>query len=159
MRNRLAALAAAALLSAFAVTPVLAHGNPEISVDRVAAAPGESLHVTGEEFEEDLELHLELIGVGGTTELADVTTDDSGAFSVTATIPADVRPGTYRIVAQGPDESASVDFEVLAGPAAAPPLSETATAVEGETSDTVTAALAFAIGGVAMLGAVLAWRR
>lgn len=158
MRSRIGILIAAAALAALLGPPAWAHGNPEITVQPAQAPPGGTVTVTGSEWEQGLALQIELRGAAESVTLADVTTSDEGAFTVILTLPADTSPGSYQLVAAGGDDSATVDFEVMGGPVSAPGAAMP-TVVEEKTANSVAVAFGFAVGAVALLGAVLAWRR
>ncbi len=90
---------------------------------------GSTVPIGGEKFAEHGRLELQLVGVAGRFRLGDVTTDSVGGFAESFDIPADIKLGTYRLVALATDddEVASLNVELLAespAPDKGPGLSE-----------------------------------
>jgi hypothetical protein len=104
--------ALAAVILALFPSAVLAHGGTEVSVGG-EIRPNGSIDVTGEEFAPNDVVRIELRKEGvNPIELGRVPADDEGAFSATLHVPATVRPGLYRLAAEG-KESATADVPVL----------------------------------------------
>lgn len=84
--------------------------------------PGDSVRFTGERFGRRAALKIELVGIGGRTQLAEVRTDSVGSLLGALAVPAILAPGSYCIVAIAADgdEVASVDVSVVAARASAP---------------------------------------
>ncbi len=78
--------------------------------------PGDSVATTGEHFGRRAPLKILLVGTVGRRPLAEIRTDSLGALRWTLILPADVPPGSYRVVAVAADgdEVASVDVSVVA---------------------------------------------
>lgn len=89
-----------------------AHGNPEVRVEPESAMSGEDVTIEGEGFEEDSEVSLTLEGVLGEISLGSVTTDSEGAFSLAASLPAAVAPGSYKVRVVGADDVATADLHI-----------------------------------------------
>ncbi len=78
--------------------------------------PGDSVEATGQRFSRRATLTIEFVGIAGRTRLDQVRTDSLGAFRRALVVPADLSPGSYRVVAVAADgdEVASVDVSVVA---------------------------------------------
>lgn len=94
--------------------PALAHEDAVLEVDRSAIAPGDSLALDGSDFTAGFEYQLRLVGTLDEHDLANVRADSAGRFRVEVSVPSDVRPGRFRIVAVAGDgdEVASADLRV-----------------------------------------------
>jgi hypothetical protein len=97
----LACAAVAAGLLILAVVPAaLAHdGSPRLVLEPPQVSPGQVVVVRGEDLGADDEMRLALVGGAGRTELATVTSDGQGHFTVAVQISADAPAGTYSIEA------------------------------------------------------------
>ncbi len=94
-----------------------------------AVSPGDTILVDGREFEAGEAYVFKLLGVLAKYELPGAIADDEGRFSLKLTIPLEVRPGAYEIVAIAPDGDVAARLEIAvleatAGTAPAP-VSET----------------------------------
>ena len=95
-RKPAAAGLAAAALFLFAVSTTAAHeGGPRLLLEPNRINPGGVVLVRGEDLGLDEPLQLSLVGEVGRVELAAVTTDGEGHFTVAVEVPADVSAGTY----------------------------------------------------------------
>ena len=94
--------------------PALAHEDAVLEVDRSAVAPGDSLVLDGSDFGEGGEYQLRLVGTLDEHDLAKVRADSAGRFRVEVSVPSDVRPGRFRIVAVAGDgdEVASAELRI-----------------------------------------------
>jgi hypothetical protein len=83
---------------------------------------GDSLTIDGAKFTRNDEVTLVLVGVAGRVPLGAAPTDSAGKFSRKFLVPASMREGQYRLVAEAidGDEVASVQVVVQAASAAAP---------------------------------------
>ena len=138
---------------------VLAHEGTEVSV-RGEVRPSGPIEVTGEEFAPNDIVRIELRKEGvNPIELGRVPADGEGAFSVTLHVPATVRPGLYRIAAEG-KESATADVTVLE-PAEGnvniepEPLADGSVSNDRPTGEVV--GLAALTAAIAVVGAGLLW--
>ncbi|MFQ6046296.1 MAG: hypothetical protein ACE5PT_08055 [Gemmatimonadales bacterium] len=77
---------------------------------------GSSVRFAGEKFSRNTSLALVLVGTLGRIAVGKVRTDSAGGFTQELMVPADLRPGTYRLVAIAPDgdEAATLDVTILA---------------------------------------------
>lgn len=75
----------------------------QMQVSSTTVVPGGTVTVSGSGFAPNSTVFIEIRPDG--RRLGQVTTDASGAFSLTVTIPADTEPGRYRLVAIGQDPS------------------------------------------------------
>lgn len=107
-----------ALLGALVYPGVLPGPHPEGILEPAAKTfvAGDSLSIGGRKFEPDDAVTLLLIGVAGRTELVTAATDSAGAFRVRVLVPASLKPGSYRLVAEAVDgdEVGTVEVMVLA---------------------------------------------
>lgn len=87
-----------------------AHSAPFIILQPTAGLAGSRVTIQGFEFPALRTVNVTFAGEAWTQ----VTTDVSGTFSVTATVPA-APPGTYQVVAREPDsgDSATANFKIL----------------------------------------------
>ena len=92
-----------------------AHEKGVLKLATRQLVPGDSLGITGERFGRRAALRIKLVGTSGWTRLAEVRTDSLGAFRRALVVPADLSPGSYRVVALAVDgdEVASVDVSVV----------------------------------------------
>lgn len=84
---------------------------PSIAVSTTNPAEGSTIDVSGTDFDADSTVTLTLYSQP--YALGSVTTDSSGAFAASVTLPDGVT-GTHTIVGQGPSSSASVIIEIYA---------------------------------------------
>ena len=85
------------------VVPASAHETGVIRLDAKALAVGAELGMRGEKFTKRIQLDLELRGTLKTFKLREVETDTSGKFQLRVALPADAKPGKYRVVAVASD--------------------------------------------------------
>ncbi len=111
---RLFVLALTTSLAHASAGPAEAHEEGVLTVASPSAAAGSALAVSGEHFSGSTSFRLLLKGALREYELGTIDSDTAGAFTREIVIPADVRPGAYRLVAVAPDgdEAAEVDLEV-----------------------------------------------
>jgi hypothetical protein len=105
--RRFAVAATAVLLLIFGAQAVLAQygSNGTLVLSKSVAAPTSDVDVTGTGFEADSTVHITIQSVP--VLLGTVTSDGSGGFTTTVTIPADF-DGAHTIVATGVDPEESV---------------------------------------------------
>lgn len=113
-------LAAAAVLAAANAPFAHAHGNPEITIHPNPVPTGSSVLIKGQGFEEGVEVSLNLEGVSGTIALGMAMTDAEGRFEEEVDLPGSATPGSYRLRAEGSDDSAVLEFRISAGGGGAP---------------------------------------
>ncbi len=102
-----------ALLTVVLATVILvyAHGT-SVKVDKASAAPGEPITVKGEGISSNGEIKLSLRGMQDYS-LGTTRGDEHGRFEQKVTLPADIHPGDYSLMAEG-EKTASVKFKVIA---------------------------------------------
>ena len=115
MRRGILLLGLLALLPAGAV-PAFAHGT-SLKVDKATAAPGETITLKGEGVTGAGEIRLSLSGVQD-YQLGTAKGNEHGQFEARVTLPADVRPGDYLVVAEN-EKRATAKLKVAAGAAQA----------------------------------------
>lgn len=108
-----------AFLLALATSGVaLAHGEPVITVNPVAVAPGGEVVVTGSDMEAGEVFLISLENALSTIKLDEVTAtgeSDEAGFTITLIIPNDVAPGTYIVRAATEEgEAVTADLTVTA---------------------------------------------
>lgn len=109
------------------------HGDATLEASATSVAVGGTLTLQGALFVPGEAHRLVLRGTLDDHELGTVTADADSTFTRELTIPTDVRPGNYRLVAVAPDgdEVATLDLPVLeARPAESAP-GEATPAAEG----------------------------
>lgn len=89
--------------------PASAHGE-SVKVVPSQAKPGDSVTITGQGFESGEEVGLSLSSARGRVALGHADVDKMGSFSVTVSIPSDVVPGSYQLVATTRDGEVVTDF-------------------------------------------------
>ena len=90
----------AGLLILAAAPAALAHdGSPRLVLEPAQVSPGQVLVVRGDDLGADDELRLALVGGAARTELATVTSDGEGHFTVAVQISADAPAGIYTVEA------------------------------------------------------------
>lgn len=110
---------AAALLLALVPRAARAHGEGVLKVPASSVAAGSPFAVQGSSFEKGMLLRLVLLGALQEYALQEVVADTAGAFSVEVTLPAEARPGQYRVVAIAPDGDQVASLDLVVTPAAA----------------------------------------
>jgi hypothetical protein len=106
-------LSIAVLLLAMTVT-AYAHGT-SVKVDKPTAAPGDTITVKGEGLTSNGEIKLSLRGMQDYS-LGTARGNEHGVFEQQVTLPADIHPGDYSLMAEG-EKTASVKLKVIAGQA------------------------------------------
>lgn len=95
-----------------------AHGEPIITVQPAVVAAGQEITVTGTEMEAGEVFVLTLEGLAGSVSLGEMTVvgdGEEGGFTATFTVPADAKPGAYRVSAAAEDgDTTSADLTVTA---------------------------------------------
>ena len=84
---------------------------PSLAVSTTNPAEGSTIDVTGTDFDANSTVSLTLYS--DPYALGSVTTDSSGSFAASVTLPNGVT-GSHTIVGQGPSSSASVNIEIYA---------------------------------------------
>jgi hypothetical protein len=111
------------LLACFAVSATLgaaAHPEAALKSDVTSVRAGTAWPVRGEKFAADQKVQLALQGALAAYKLREVQAAGDGTFTLSLDIPAEVRPGTYRLVALADDGDAVAKLDVTVEPAAAP---------------------------------------
>lgn len=118
-RSRLSSAALIAAAAALVPAAALAHGDGVLELASSTAAAGEELVVRGSDFATGESYRLVLVGALEERELDSVRPDEDGAFSITVTVPDDLREGRYRLAAVAPDGDVvdRADLAVLGAPA------------------------------------------
>lgn len=95
-----------------------AHEKGLLRVADRRLVPGMWIAVAGIRLPRGSALKLTLDGPGGRLPLAQVAVDAGGAFSDSVRVPAEARPGPYRLVARAADGDvvAGLDVEVVSAP-------------------------------------------
>lgn len=101
--------------------PLWAHGKGRLKLGTQQVAPGGSVMMSGTEFAKNELFSIYLVGAAGRARVGEIRSDTAGKFNTTITAPADLTPGSYRIVleASDDDEVASANVQVAASLAAA----------------------------------------
>lgn len=116
MRHAIRLLGLTTLLLTVGTVSAFAHGT-SLKVDKATAAPGETITLKGEGLTGG-EIKLILSGVQD-YPLGGVKGDEHGRFEARVTLPADVRPGDYMVIAES-GKRATAKLKVREGaPAAA----------------------------------------
>jgi hypothetical protein len=108
-----------ALVAALAAVPVVAHEEGVIRLASPTAAPGQEIEIEGERLPRSATLTLELRGALASYPLGEIESDEVGAFVTLLALPADVRPGRYRMMVLASDGDVVARAELLI--TAAPP--------------------------------------
>ena len=118
-RATFAAAVAAALVTG--VPSAFAHETGVITLSAKQLPAGSELIIRGAKLSKGGSVRLELRGALKTFSFGRVRTDTAGAFEQRVTIPADAKPGEYKVVAVAPDGdvTARADLVVTAAPAVA----------------------------------------
>lgn len=107
------------LVAMLAAAVAYAHG-PQLKVDRTKVAAGESMTASGEGIASNGPIHLKLRGVLRDDDLGTTQGDEHGRFRMTLTVPADLAPGEYTLIASG-KETATLRLTVTAAAESAQP--------------------------------------
>ncbi len=99
------------LLSFLAMAPQIQAHGPSLKIDKPAAAPGEEITIRGEGLTTNGEIQLTLQGILEDRSLGSVRGDEHGRFEKTLTLPSELSPGEYTVVAAG-DEKATVKLTI-----------------------------------------------
>lgn len=108
--------ALAGVLEASAPGRARAHEEGVIHIDPERAAVGSRITIRGEKFGEEVRLEIRLKGILETRRLAEVVTDDEGAFLLEISLPDGAGSGRYVLIAVAPDGDvvARADLEIVA---------------------------------------------
>jgi len=104
------------------VSPAGAHPEATLESDRSTVAAGGSIALHGSEFGGVGTYALSLQGVLNEYALGEATSDGEGRFQLTITVPVDVRPGSYQVVALASDGDVAARLDLLVSAAAAMPM-------------------------------------
>lgn len=104
-------LIAAVLLLAAGSIPVFPHGT-SLKIDKTSAAPGDVITLRGEGISENGEIKLTLTGIQD-YQLGIAQGDEHGRFEKQITLPGDIPPGNYTLLAEGKGK-ASAKLKVVA---------------------------------------------
>lgn len=113
IRFRSFALAMAVLGVVGAPQPAAAHDKGVLTVRTKQVAVGDTLRARGSKLAKKLDYTLELRGALKTFPMGGVVTDTAGVFTLTAALPRDAAPGSYRLVAIAPDGDVSAETNVI----------------------------------------------
>jgi len=102
---------AVSFLLFLAVTPQIHAHGPSLKIDKPAASPGEEITVRGEGLTTNGDVQLTLRGILEDHSLGSVRGDEHGRFEKTVTLPSELSPGEYTLVAAG-DETATVKLTI-----------------------------------------------
>ena len=119
--NFIRSLFIAFLMSLFSAGMVRAHGEPAITLAPTVAVPGESIFITGSDWQDGEILKITLESASGVSKLGQATASGNGdesGFTATYTLPTELAPGFYlvRCVA-GDGHTATTDLTIVASPA------------------------------------------
>jgi hypothetical protein len=104
-RPALSLLAIAVLLVGGAQATRAHDGGPRLILEPQRVSPGGVVVIRGEDLGSDHELRIALIGGGTEADLATVTSDGQGHFTIAVQISNDAPTGGYAITATGSDGS------------------------------------------------------
>ena len=104
-------LVAVALLFVAGSLPAFGHGT-SLKIDKASAAPGEVITLKGEGISENGEIKLTLTGIQDYS-LGTAQGDEHGRFEKQITLPGDIRPGNYTLLAEGKGK-ASAKLRIIA---------------------------------------------
>lgn len=126
---------------------------PSIAVSTTSPAEGSTITVTGTDFDANSTVNLTLYSQP--YALGSVTTDSSGAFAASVTLPNGVT-GSHTIVGQGPSSSASVSIEIYSNSQGSGNASgNNAAGNNGSGSSGGLASTGFAVAGIGVVGLAL----
>ena len=117
-RTTFAAAVAAALVTG--VPSAFAHETGVITLSAKQLPAGSELIIRGAKLSKGGSVRLELRGALKTFSFGRVRTDTAGAFEQRVTIPADAKPGEYKVVAVAPDGDVTARAELVVTAASAP---------------------------------------
>jgi len=89
------------------------HPESVLKSSQSAVAAGGDLQLEGAEFSEGGTFSLVLLGALNEYTLEDVQANEDGAFTIGLSIPANVRPGQYQLVAYAADGDRAATLDVL----------------------------------------------
>ena len=92
-----------------------AHG-PKLEVDKISAAPGEQIKVSGQGITSNGEIRLVLQGVLADYPLGIFRGDAHGRFQAEIKLPLDIESGKYTLIASG-DQRTTARLEIRTAPA------------------------------------------
>ena len=104
-------------LTLIVAAPAYPHGGGVIRVASKQVAVGGTIALTGEKFEKNAELRLELRGVLDNYPAGRVRSDANGKLSASITIPPAVPIGAYTLVAIADDGDVTARTDLAVGPA------------------------------------------
>ena len=107
---RLVAVTLLVILGSFAA---FGHGT-SLKIDKTSAAPGEVITLKGEGISENGEIKLTLTGIQD-YQLGTAQGDEHGRFEKQITLPVDIRPGSYTLLAEGTGK-ASAKLRIAGSP-------------------------------------------
>lgn len=105
-------MVAVALLFVAGSITAFGHGT-SLKIDKASAAPGEVITLKGEGISENGEIKLTLTGIQDYS-LGTAQGDEHGRFDKQITLPGDIRPGNYTLLAEGKGK-ASAKLRIVAG--------------------------------------------
>ena len=92
-------IVAVALLVLLGSVPVFSHGT-SLKIDKDSASPGDVITLKGEGISENGEIKLTLTGIQDYS-LGTAQGDEHGRFEKQITLPGNIRPGNYTLLAEG----------------------------------------------------------
>jgi hypothetical protein len=111
------------LLACFAVSVTfgaVAHPEATLKSDVTSVRAGTAWPVRGENFQADQKVQLALQGALAEYKLREAQAANDGTFILSLDIPAEMRPGGYRLVALADDGDTVANLDVTVEPAATP---------------------------------------
>ncbi|MBI3568875.1 MAG: hypothetical protein HY084_11820 [Gemmatimonadetes bacterium] len=99
-----------------AATPLFAHEKGVLTLNTKQAAPGDTLVARGSKLAKGAALRIEIRGALKTFPFGSVHTDAAGKFEMRLPIPADAKPGAYRVVAIASDGDVSAQENLVLRP-------------------------------------------
>ncbi len=107
----------AVLVAATASAAAAVHPTGVLKLASRSLVAGTTIPVSGEKFPHSASLALVLIGVDGRLTLHTVQSDVAGTFTDSLSIPGDIEPGSYRLVAIASDGDlvGTLDIEIALG--------------------------------------------
>ena len=119
LRGPVAALAVAVYLLLANATSVGAHEKGVITLSTKQAAVGTELVINGRKMSKGASFRIELRGALRTFNFGRVPANDSGAFVMRVTLPADAAPGQYTVAAVAADGDVSAQADLVISAAVA----------------------------------------